>query len=169
MERGAAHDITGIEQPTAQSGDSRTQDSAPARDSRTASPSPGLEFPRCLYVARRRPVRRGHVGAAIGRHRQRARRSGVRAARRRDSVLLVAAGDQHRRLEVFPRPNRHARPREQRQAADRPRGQHDYRVGAQGRLLRLGERSSKLQRRAEAHPGLPEGRLQQPGMVQLRL
>src|SRR4029453_13157546 len=46
MERGAAQDITGIQQPTAQNGDSRTQDLAPARDSRTASPSPGLEFPR---------------------------------------------------------------------------------------------------------------------------
>jgi ribonucleoside-diphosphate reductase alpha chain len=46
MERGAAHDISGIEQPTAQSGDSRAQDSAPATEGQTTSPSPGLEFPR---------------------------------------------------------------------------------------------------------------------------
>jgi ribonucleoside-diphosphate reductase alpha chain len=46
MERGAAHDTTGIEQPTTQGGGSRAQDPAPGRDSRTASPSPGLEFPR---------------------------------------------------------------------------------------------------------------------------
>ena len=45
MERGAAHDITGNEQPTAQDTDSRTQDTAPNGDRQTA-PSPGLEFPR---------------------------------------------------------------------------------------------------------------------------
>jgi ribonucleoside-diphosphate reductase alpha chain len=50
MERGAAHNITGIEQPTAQGGDSRAQDTVPARDSRTASPSPGLEFPRVFTL-----------------------------------------------------------------------------------------------------------------------
>jgi hypothetical protein len=34
----------------------------------------------------------------------------LRAARGRDSPLLVAAGDQHRRLEVLPWADRHARP-----------------------------------------------------------
>jgi ribonucleoside-diphosphate reductase alpha chain len=43
MERGAAHDTTGIEQPTAQGGDSRTQDTT---SSRAKSPSPGLAFAR---------------------------------------------------------------------------------------------------------------------------
>jgi ribonucleoside-diphosphate reductase alpha chain len=42
MERGAAHDITGIEQPNATSADNHAQDTTAA----TASPSPGLEFPR---------------------------------------------------------------------------------------------------------------------------
>jgi ribonucleoside-diphosphate reductase alpha chain len=42
MERGVAHDITGIEQPNAKSADSHAQDTIPA----TASPSPGLAFPR---------------------------------------------------------------------------------------------------------------------------
>ena len=59
----------------------------------------------------------------------------LRAARRRDSEVLVAAGDQHRRLEVFPRPDRHARARAQRQAADRPRRRHDHAVGARAELL----------------------------------
>ena len=85
MERGAAHDITGIEQPTAQSGDSRTQDSAPARDSRTASPSPGLEFPRVFTLPGVDPfdeVEWEQRSAVIGNE---TRRGGVRAARRRDS------------------------------------------------------------------------------------
>ena len=126
MERGAAHDITGIEQPTAQSGQPRAGHGTGWRPNGSVARA---GIPALLYVARRRPVRRGHLGAAVGRHRQRARRGGVRAARRRNPFVLVAAGDQHRRLEVFPRADRHARAREQRQAADRPRGEHDYRVG----------------------------------------
>ena len=54
----------------------------------------------------------------------------VRAARRRDPAVLVAAGDQHRRLQVFPRRHRHARARAQRQAAHRPRRRHHHGVGA---------------------------------------
>jgi ribonucleoside-diphosphate reductase alpha chain len=50
MERGEAHDITGIEQPTAPGHDSRKEDTPPVGDrqtsSREAAPSPGLEFPR---------------------------------------------------------------------------------------------------------------------------
>jgi ribonucleoside-diphosphate reductase alpha chain len=45
MERGAAHDITGTEQPTAQATDRPAQETAPATDHRTV-PSLGLEFPR---------------------------------------------------------------------------------------------------------------------------
>jgi ribonucleoside-diphosphate reductase alpha chain len=45
MERGAAHDITGNEQPTAQETDSRAQDTGVNGD-RKSSPSTGLEFPR---------------------------------------------------------------------------------------------------------------------------
>ena len=44
MERGGAHDITGIEQPTAQGADTRAQDTA-STGANTAL-SPGLEFPR---------------------------------------------------------------------------------------------------------------------------
>ncbi len=50
MERGAAHDIKGMEQPTAQGSDSRAQDPVPGRDSRKAAPSPGLEFPRVFTL-----------------------------------------------------------------------------------------------------------------------
>ena len=48
MERGEAHDITGMEQPTTHNDDSRAQDTAPAGDRqlKTTAPSPGLEFPR---------------------------------------------------------------------------------------------------------------------------
>ena len=48
MERGEAHDTTAMEQPIAQSTDSRAQDTAPVgdRQSTAAAPSPGLEFPR---------------------------------------------------------------------------------------------------------------------------
>ena len=53
----------------------------------------------------------------------------LRAARRRDAALLVAAGHQHRRLEVLPRADRHAGARAQRQAADRAGGRHHHRHG----------------------------------------
>ena len=48
MERGEAHDITGMEQPTTHNDDSRAQETASAGDRqlKTAAPSPGLEFPR---------------------------------------------------------------------------------------------------------------------------
>ena len=68
----------------------------------------GLEFERYFATGRRGSVRRDRVGAALGRHRQRTRRARVRAARRRVSEVLVAAGHQHRRLQVFPRADRHA-------------------------------------------------------------
>ncbi|HKY22100.1 MAG TPA: vitamin B12-dependent ribonucleotide reductase [Vicinamibacterales bacterium] len=48
MERGEAHDVTGMEHPTAQTNDRRVQDTAPVEDRQltTVAPSPGLEFPR---------------------------------------------------------------------------------------------------------------------------
>ena len=49
MERGAAHDITGSEQPTAQETDSRAQDTASNGEPRSAQ-SPGLEFPRRYHA-----------------------------------------------------------------------------------------------------------------------
>ena len=57
----------------------------------------------CSRRPGRDPVRRGRVGAPRRRHRERARRGRVRAARRRGAEVLVAAGDQHRRVEVLPR------------------------------------------------------------------
>ena len=63
-------------------------------------------------------------------HHERARRADLRAARLRDSEELVAARHQRRRLEVLPRPPRHARARVERQAADRPRGRAASTSGA---------------------------------------
>ncbi len=83
-----------------------------------------------LHARRGRPVRRGRVGDPFGDHRQREGRGRLRAARRRDPEVLVADGDQRRRLEVLPRHRRHAGARAQRPAADRPRGRHDHRLGA---------------------------------------
>ena len=56
-----------------------------------------------------RSVRRGRMGDAVGGHRQREGGARLRAARRRDPAVLVAAGHQHRGVEVLPRPDRHAR------------------------------------------------------------
>ena len=82
--------------------------------------------------------------------------------------VLVAAGHQHRRLEVLPRHDRHAGARAQRQAAHRPRRRHDHRVGARAEVLRERGRPAGVQRRPEAPARLPEGRVQQPRLVQLR-
>ena len=51
----------------------------------------------------------------------------------------------------------------------RPCGRHDYELGARAGLLRFRGRSAGVQRRLEAPAGLPEGLVQQPGVVQLRL
>ncbi len=142
---------------------------ATPRARKVAAPAAGLAVPAILHRRGRGSVRRNRMGGARGRHRQRARRRGVRAARRRDSQELVAAGHQHRGVEVFPRSARIAGARAQRQAADRPRRQHDYRVGAHAALLRHRRGSARVQRRPEAHPRLPEGGVQQSGLVQLRL
>ena len=115
MQRGAA--------VSSSLGSANTQPSEPTA-------SPGLEFERFFTVTGsiRSTRSNGRLrSAVIGNEKRRGR---LRAARRRDPEVLVAAGHQHRRLEVFPRPDRHAGARAQRQAADRPRRRHDHRVGA---------------------------------------
>ena len=136
---------------------------------KAAAAAPGLTFPRFFTEAGVDPFDEVEWELRVGGHRQRTRRGRLRAARRRDSEVLVAAGHQHRRLEVFPRPDRHAGARAQRQAADRPRRRHDHRVGARAQVLRERRGPAGVQRRSEAHPRLPEGGVQQPGLVQLRL
>ena len=96
---------------------------------------PGSRFPALFHAAGRRSVRRGRVGDPLGRHRQRKGQGRLRTARRRDPEVLVAAGHQHRRLEVFPRPDGLARARAQRQAADRPRRRHHHEVGARASTI----------------------------------
>ena len=46
---------------------------------------------------------------------------------------------------------------------------HDRRLGARRRLLRRRRGRRRLRGRADPHPPAPEGRLQQPGLVQRRL
>ncbi len=125
--------------------------------------------PALFHAAWRRSVRRGRMGDPLGGDRQREGQGRLRAARRRDPEVLVAAGHQHRRLEVLPRPDRRAGARAQRQAADRPRRRHDHAVGEGAELLRQRRRAAVVQPRAEAPARLPEGGVQQPGLVQLRL
>ena len=117
---------------------------------------------------RHAPVRRGRVGAPRRGHR-RPGQPRLRAARRRVPEELVAERDQHRRPEVLPRTARHRRARALRQADDLPRRRDDRRLGPRRRLLRLGLRRRRLRGRAHPHPPAPEGRLQQPGLVQRRL
>ena len=81
-------------------------------------------------------------------HLQRERRRRLRAERRRDAEVLVADGHQRRRLEVLPRPPQHARPRDLRAPAHRPRRPHHHPVGTRGRLLRLRGGRRHLPRRA---------------------
>ena len=97
------------------------------------APRTRARVPSLFHAAWRRSVRRGRMGDPLGRDRQREGQGRLRAARRRDPEVLVAAGDQHRRLEVLPRPDRDAGARAQRQAADRPRRRHDHAVGARSR------------------------------------
>ena len=103
---------------------------------RKAAAPPGLTFPRFFTEAGRRSVRRGRMGTARRADRQRAGRTGIRAAGRRDSEILVAAGHQHRRLQIFPRADWRAGTRTQRQAADWPRRQHDHGVGEGRQVFR---------------------------------
>src|SRR5688572_33466512 len=76
MERGEAHDSTGIEQPTAPSHDSRVQETPPVGDRQTSStgpvPSKGLEFPRFFTLPGVDPfdeVTWEHRAAVIGNER----------------------------------------------------------------------------------------------------
>ena len=158
-------------------------------DERRSAPGPAAASAGAVDAPGRRRPRRAGPGVPALLHRSRASirstRSSGSCARRvignergevvfeqRDVEIpevLVAAGHQHRRLEVFPRPDRHARARAQRQAADRPRRRHHHRLGAREQVLRERRGSAGVQRRPEAHPGLSEGGVQQPGLVQLRL
>ena len=94
---------------------------------------------------------------------------GLRAARGRVPDELVAERDQHRRPEVLPRPARLRRARELGPADDLPGRRDDRRLGPRRRLLRLRRGRRRLRGRAHPHPAAPEGRLQQPGLVQRRL
>ena len=102
------------------------------------------------FEARCRSVLDGRVGAARRGHPGRGRRDRLRAARRRDPGAVVAARDQRRRLEVLPRPARHAAARDQRPAADRRASSRRSDLGRGAGLLRrrptIGTRSATSSR-----------------------
>ena len=93
----------------------------------------------------------------------------VLRARDVESPVLVAAGHQHRRLQVRPRPDRAARARAQRQAVDRPRRRHHYRVGGEAEVLRDRRGPVGVLGRPEAPAGVSESGVQLAGVVQRRL
>ena len=66
----------------------------------------GPRFPAALHEGGAPSLRRGDLGAALGRHQRRAGPAGLRAARHRGSEHLEPDRDEHRRLEVLPRPAR---------------------------------------------------------------
>ena len=99
---------------------------------------------------------------------ERDRQERLRAEGRRGPQLLAPARDQRRRQQVLPRPPRHPGARDQRQAAHRPRRQHDRRLGRDPALLRHGRGPPGLQGRADPPPRPPEDGLQLAGLVQRR-
>ncbi len=92
----------------------------------------------------------------------------LRAEGRRGPQLLVPARDQRRRQQVLPRPPQHPGARDQRQAAHRPRRQHDRGLGGDPALLRERRGPGHLQGRADPPHRPPEDGLQLAGLVQRR-
>ena len=102
MQRGAAREAATTDQPAS---DGRTEET-PRADRAGRGEATGMEFPRFFTLPGVDPfdeVEWELRTAVIGNETRRGR---LRAARRRDPGLLVAAGDQHRRVEVLPRPDR---------------------------------------------------------------
>ena len=130
---------------------------------------PRPRVPAVLLDRRRRSVRPSRMGIARRDHRQRKGHRCLRTTRGGNAEVLVATGDQHRCLKIFPGARRIARARTLGQAAHRPRRQHDHRLGAQAEVLRVGSGAVGVQRRSEVPARAPEGGVQQPGLVQLRL
>ncbi len=92
----------------------------------------------------------------------------LRAEGRRGSRLLEPARHQRRRQQVLPRPPGHARARDLRPPADRPRRQHHRRLGRDAALLRHGRGPARLSGRADPPARPPEDELQLAGLVQRR-
>ena len=163
MQRGAAvgpsYGSGGVENTTVKT-------SSPALRARV-DPRAGVRT--LLQPRRHRPVRRSRMGHPVRRHRQREGPGRLRAARRRDAPLLVAAGHQHRRLEVLPRADWLARAGAQRQAAHRPGRRHDHRMGAQPAVFRERGRPVGVLGRPEAPARVSEGGVQLAGLVQRRV
>ena len=96
------------------------------------------------------------------------RQDRLRAEGRRGPRLLEPARHQRRRQQVLPRPHRHAGARDQRQAAHRPRRQHDRGLGRDPALLRDRRGPRRLPGRADPPARPPEDGVQLAGLVQRR-
>ena len=108
--------------------------SVPAKPERVGS---GLHFERHFTKPGVSPLRRAHLGEARRRHPGLQGQDHLRAEGRRDPQLLVHDRDQHRRVQVPPRPGRHARARVRRPRPRLPRRRVHPRLGHPRRLLRL--------------------------------
>ena len=141
----------------------------PRGETRTRAPggeASGPDFPATLHEGGTTPLRRGDLGAALRGDQRREGPAGLRAARHRGAGQLEPDRDEHRRLEVLPRPARLAGARDERARPDLARRGHDPSLGRGAGLLRDGRRPRGLQRRAHPPARAAEGRLQQPGLVQ---
>ena len=93
-----------------------------AKERKAAARGGGLSVPALLHHPGSGPSRRDGLGVPDRRHHRRGRQGRLRAEERRGPQVLVDAGHQRGRLEVLPRHPGHARARDQRPAAHRPRG-----------------------------------------------
>ena len=173
----AVRTATGVERRVGgrdrgQSANNSTKSGASGASRSTASPRTaaraGAHVRAPLDAAGRPPLRRDHLGVPHREHRERERQDRLRAEGRRGPGVLEPARHQRRRQQVLPRPRRHARARAQRPAADRPRRQHDRRLGRDPALLRHGRGPARLPGRAHAPARPPEDGVQLAGLVQRR-
>ena len=95
----------------------------------TAPTSAALALRALLLPSHHLPLRRGPVGAPHRRHHRRRGQDHLRAEGRRGPRRLVHDRDQHRRLQIPPRPDRHPRARNRRPPAHRPRRRNHPRLG----------------------------------------
>ena len=171
MERGEAHDITGIEQPTAQDNDSRVQDSAPAEDRQatTAAPSPGLEFPRFFTLPGVDPfdeVTWEQRSAVIGNER------GEVVFEQRDVEIPSFWSQQATNIVVSKYFRGQIGTPERESSVKQLIGRVVNTITAWGKKDGYFASEADLDSfsaGAEAHPGVSEGGVQQPRLVQLRL
>ena len=135
-----------------------------------ARPRPGPDVPALLHRSRRRSVRRGRMGdprgASIGNER------GEMVFEQRDVEIPKSWSQQATNIVVSKYFRGQIGTPERERSVKQLIGRvvdDDHRVGARQQVFRDRRGPAGVQRRSEAHPRLPEGGVQQPGLVQLRL